>query len=93
MMNKDVIFNIDETDKNVHLNVVVVPAKNRKKGLGTKFMKRLQELARENNKTVTLNVSDLYADEDDPKADDLERWYSSLGFKMKDKNRKEMIWE
>ena len=82
MQDKNVIFNIDETKDNIHLNVVVVPEANRKKGLGTKFMKRLQELAKTGNKTITLNISDMYADQDDPKADELEKWYKKLGFKM-----------
>ena len=90
MTQKKVIFNADEDDKNIHLNVVVVPEEMRRKGQGTKFMNRLKELAKEQGKTVTLNVSDMYAEEGDPKADDLEKWYKSLGFKMVDKKTKKM---
>ena len=77
----ETIFNIDEKSDKIILNVVVVPYKVRKQGKGTKFMKRLIEIAREKNKDLYLNVSDMYADENDPKKDDLYKWYKKLGFK------------
>ncbi len=90
----ETIFNIHETSDKIILNIIVVPAKVRKQGKGTKFMKRLIELAKEKNKDLYLNVSDMYSDEGDPKANELIKWYKKLGFKeTKDfKLTKEMVY-
>jgi hypothetical protein len=41
-------------------------------------------------KKIRLNVSDAYSDEDSMKEKDLIKWYESFGFKMTDRNKKEM---
>ncbi len=91
----ETIFNIHETPSKVMLNVVVVPHKVRRQGKGTKFMNRLQELAKQYHKDVYLNVSEMYADEGDPKLNELYKWYKKLGFKETDKFdlTKEMVYK
>jgi len=77
----EVHFLADESSDNVHLKMILVPYKKRKKGIGTKFMKDLIQYAKEQNKTVTLVPSDLYSDEGDMDINQLKKWYKSLGFK------------
>ena len=92
---QDAIFNIHETHDKIMLNIIVVPFKVRKQGKGTKFMKRLQELAKEKNKDIYLNVSDAYAEENDPKVNELYKWYKKLGFQPTNnfKLNKEMVYK
>ena len=92
---EDAIFNIHETPDKIMLNIIVVPFNARKQGKGTKFMKRLIEVAKEKNKDLYLNVSDAYAEKNDPKADDLFKWYKKLGFRPTSnfKLNKEMVYE
>jgi len=91
---KDVIFNIHEASDKIVLNIVVVPFKVRKQGKGTKFMKRLIEVAKDKNKDIYLNVSDAYAEDTDPKVNDLIKWYKKLGFQETEnfKINKEMVY-
>ena len=77
----EAIFNIDEKSDKIILNIVVVPYKNRNQKKGTKFMKRLIEVAKEKGKDIYLYASDMYAEPDDMKVDDLVKWYKKLGFK------------
>ena len=91
----EIIFNIDEKLDKIYLNVVLVPFKKRKQGKANKFMKRLKELAKEYKKDIYLNVSDAYAEENDPKRGELFNWYTRLGF-QKTKNFKlnqEMVYK
>ncbi len=91
----EIIFNIDEKLDKIYLNVVLVPFKKRKQGKANKFMKRLKELAKEYKKDIYLNISDAYAEENDPKRDELLAWYTRLGF-QKTKNFKlnqEMVYK
>jgi len=91
----EVIFNISEkSETNIYLNIIVVPFKKRKQKNGTKFMKRLIELANKNKKNIIINISDMYAEDGDPKAEDLHRWYKKLGFVETEnyKYNKEMIY-
>jgi len=91
----ETIFNIDEKQNKIILNVIVVPYKIRKQGNGTKFMKRLIELAKEKNKDLYLNISEMYADEGDPHFNELYNWYKKLGFKETKnfKLNKEMVYK
>jgi len=89
----EAIFNIDEKDDKIILNIVVIPYKERRKGKGTKFMKRLQEIAQEKGKDIYLNASDMYSEEDDMKVKDLIKWYKKLGFRESNKLNNEMVYK
>jgi GNAT superfamily N-acetyltransferase len=91
----ETIFNIDEKKDKLILNIVLVPFKQRNKGKGTKFMKRLIDLAKEKGKDIILYASDAYAEDTDMKVDDLVKWYKKLGFKPTSnfKLNKEMIYK
>ena len=91
----EVISNIDEKSDKIVLNVVLVPFKKRRKGLGTKFMKKLIELANKEKKDIYLNASDMYAEDEDMKVQDLVKWYKSLGFEETKnfKLNKEMVYK
>ena len=89
----EAIFNIDEKSDRIILNIVLVPFKDRRKGKGTSFMKRLIELAEEKNKDIYLNASDMYAEDSDMNKDQLIKWYESLGFKTTNKLNSEMVYK
>jgi GNAT superfamily N-acetyltransferase len=82
----NVRFVIDETDDYIDLRIFVVVYKDRHKGIGTKFINRLKELADESNKTIYLTPDDSYAEDGEMTKKDLERWYKKLGFVDKPKN-------
>ena len=86
-----VVSKIEETPNEVYLGMVLVPYKNRNKKIGTKFMKDLIKIAKQENKDIRLNVSDMYSDDNDMKEKDLIKWYKSFGFEMIDNYKKEMI--
>lgn len=76
----DIVFNANESDTMFELNILIVKYKERHKGKGSKFMKRLLELAREKNKTIALRPDDSYAEKDDMNTKQLKDWYKKLGF-------------
>ncbi len=75
-------FQIKETSKNVHIVIYVIPYKDRQKGKGTQFIGRIQELAKQYQKSVTLVADDGYLDsEGDMTLKQLKAWYTKMGFK------------
>jgi GNAT superfamily N-acetyltransferase len=89
------IFRIHDRGKDLYLDIILVPYKDRGKGKGTKFLKRLIELAKEEGKDIYLNVSDMYAEDDNLKGDDLVNFYKKFGFKPTKnfKLNKEMVYK
>jgi len=67
----------------IYLMIFVVVYKERKKGHGTRFVKRLVELAEVNNVDVFLTPDDSYAEKGDMKKTKLTKWYKELGFVKK----------
>ena len=82
----NVIFNSNEDESKFELNVVLVPFKDRNKGMGTKFMKRLVQLGKKNNKNLYLTPDDAYSEEGEMNKQQLTDWYESFGFKKHKEN-------
>jgi len=60
----------------------VVPYKERRQGKATEFIKRVQELAKQYQKSITLVADDGYlTSKGDMSLKQLKTWYTKLGFK------------
>ena len=81
-------FLIEETPESITLNLLLVPFKKRNQGIGTKFMKRLVELADKYGKTIYLTPTDVYMEPSDMGLEKLTKWYKKFGFK-ENRNRNE----
>ena len=79
-------FKLTEHEDYVVLMIVVVPYKERNKGIGNKFMKRLIELSIEQNKDIFITPSGEYSEPEDMKKGALIKWYKGLGFVNKKKS-------
>ena len=79
-------FKLIENEEFLELMIVVVPWKQRGTGIGKKFMKRLIELAEEQNKDIFLSPDDSYSEPEDMNKGELSKWYTKLGFKKKEKS-------
>ena len=79
-------FKLTENDEFLVLMIVVVPWKKRNEGIGNKFMKRLIQLAKEQNKDIFLTPDDSYAEKEDMSKAKLIKWYTKLGFKKKERS-------
>ena len=82
----NVPFKLTENDEFMVLMIFVVKFDDRHQGVGSKFMKRLIELAKEANKDIFLSPSDEYAEKSDMNKNQLIKWYKKLGFKKKQKS-------
>ncbi len=79
-------FKLTENKEFLVLMIVVVKYKKRHEGIGTKFMKRLIELAKKSNKDIYLSPDDSYAGADDMNKSQLIKWYKKLGFEKKQRD-------
>ena len=79
-------FNMQENDSRIILSILVVPYKERNKGLGSKFMCSLIKYAKEANKNIYLTPDDSYAEPEDMNKTQLTKWYKSFGFQKKKKD-------
>ncbi|MET0081080.1 MAG: hypothetical protein ABW119_21685, partial [Candidatus Thiodiazotropha lotti] len=78
-------ISVSETDDVVVLNKIIVPKENRKTGIGTEYIQRLQSYAQQAGKTIALSPS---TDFGGTSASRLKKFYKSLGFiENKGKNR------
>ncbi len=86
----EVRFNLEEHDHPdgnfIVLNIVVVKYKERSKGTGTEFMRRLVELADQEQEDIFLSADDSYAEKDGMNKKMLIKWYKKFGFKDKPKS-------
>ena len=83
---KEVPFKMIEKDDYIELIIFVVKFKERNKGIGTSFMKRLIELANLYQKDIYLTPDDSYGEETDMNKSQLTKWYNKLGFTKKHKD-------
>ncbi len=83
----EVRFNMRENGNTVELQIIVVQHLRRNQSEGKKFMKRLIELAHQNNKNVALTPDASYSSGDDMNQSQLTKWYERLGFKKKPLNK------
>ena len=67
----------------VELMIVVVQYKNRNKKHGTDFMKRIIELADQEQVDVFLTPDASYSEKEDMSKAQLIKWYRKLGFEKK----------
>ncbi len=67
----------------IELMIVVVQYKERNKGKGSEFMKRLIELAEQEKIDVFLTPDDSYSEKEDLSKSQLIKWYKKLGFEKK----------
>ena len=79
-------FNVQENDSRIILSILVVPYKERNKGIGSKFMRSLIKYAKEANKNIYLTPDDSYAEPEDMNKAQLTKWYKSFGFQKKKKD-------
>ncbi|MCK5537862.1 MAG: GNAT family N-acetyltransferase, partial [Bacteroidales bacterium] len=77
---KEVPFKLTENSEFLVLMIFVVKFKKRNMGIGTKFMKRLIELAKANGKDIFLTADSSYAENTDMNKSLLTKWYKKLGF-------------
>ena len=68
------------------LNMIVVPFKQREKGIANTYMKRLVQLAKKDQKDVFLTPDDGYSEDDGMTKGQLTQWYKKLGFERKHKD-------
>ena len=76
-------FKLSENKDYIALAIFVVKFKDRRNGIGTKFMKRLIELAKESEKDIFITPTDDYSEETDMDKEELIKWYEKLGFEKK----------
>lgn len=81
-----VIFNSNEDESKFELNVIVVPFKERNKGIGTEFMKRFVQLGKKFKKNLHLTPDDTYSEKGEMNKQQLTKWYESFGFKKHEVN-------
>ena len=79
----EVRFKLSEHKDYAHLMIVVVKYKDRNKGQGTEFIKRLIELSEQEQKDIYLTPDDSYSEKSDMNKAQLTKWYKSLGFVKK----------
>jgi GNAT superfamily N-acetyltransferase len=68
------------------LQMILVPYDLRRKGLGTKFMKKLTELSEKNKTDIFLSPDDGYQESGGMSKAQLTKMYKKLGFEKKRKD-------
>ncbi len=91
---KNIPFKMEENDDFIDLVIFVIPYKERRKGKGTEFMKRIIELGEQEGKDIRLTPDDGYlTDDEDMSLSDLKSFYKKLGFKEKKSGKFDYIYE
>lgn len=68
------------------LSMMIVPFKEREKGLATKYILEFIKLAKKETLDIFLTPDDGYQEKDGMTKNDLIKWYKKLGFKKKRKD-------
>ena len=68
------------------LQMLVVPFKERQQGLATRYMKRLVELAKSEDKDIFLSPSAEYQEPGAMTKGQITQWYKTFGFEKKRKD-------
>jgi len=82
----EIRFHMTENSDFITLDIIVVQYKERKQGKANEFMRRLIELAKQEQKDIFLTPDDSYAEKNGMNKSKLTKWYKKLGFKPKEKS-------